>query len=127
MNKTILSHAGSFGKSIVWRILGVLTLGTLTYLFTRDWIITTAVTLVHHAVFLVVFYLHERTWKKIKYEGKRRHLIKALFYEIVLGMGIGGSIVLFFTGSWKAVTHITVVYTVIRILTYYVYDQIWKE
>ncbi len=104
----------------------MITLGTLTYLFTRNWITTTAITFIHHFIFLFVFYGHERVWKKIKMEGRKRHIIKALFYEIVLGMGIGGAIVLLFTGSWKAFTEITVVYTIIRIATYYVYDKLWK-
>ena len=119
-------HGSSFAKSIVWRILGVITLATLTYLFTRSWITTTLVTLIHHTIFLFVFYAHERVWKKIKIQGRKRNIIKALFYEIVLGMGIGGTIVLLFTGSWKAFTEITVVYTVVRIVTFYFYDRIWK-
>jgi uncharacterized membrane protein len=107
--------------------MGVLILGSLTYAFTRHWITTTTITFVHHATFLLVFYLHERFWKRIKLQGKIRNLIKALVYEVILGMGIGGAIVLFFTGSWKAVTNITVVYTIIKIITYYFYDRIWKE
>lgn len=124
--QNIKDHGSSLGKSACWRLLGVFTLGALTYLFTRSWIVTTYITLIHHATFLVVFYLHERVWRKIKYQGKRRHIIKALFYEIVLGMGIGGAIVLYFTGNWKAFTEITVVYTIIRIGSYYIYDQLWR-
>ena len=126
MNTKIKDHSSSFGKSICWRILGVITLATLTYLFTRNWITTTAITFIHHAIFLFVFYFHERLWRRIKMEGRKRHITKALCYEIILGMGIGGAIVLYFTGSWKAFTEITVVYTIIRIATYYVYDKLWK-
>jgi uncharacterized membrane protein len=127
MQEKLKSHRNSILKSIVWRIMGVLILGSLTYAFTRHWITTTTITFVHHATFLLVFYLHERFWKRIKLQGKVRNLIKALVYEVILGMGIGGAIVLFFTGSWKAVTNITVVYTIIKIITYYFYDRIWKE
>jgi uncharacterized membrane protein len=126
MDNKIKDHANSALKSVVWRIIGVIILGIITYLFTRNWITTTAITFVHHAKFLVVFYLNERAWKKIKIQGKKRNIIKALFYEIILGMGIGGSIVLFFTGSWSAFTNITLVYTSIKIATFYIYDRAWK-
>jgi len=124
----IKSHGSSFGKSIVWRILGVLTLGTLTYLFTRSWITTTAVTMIHHGIFLFVFYLNERLWMRIKsLKGRRRYIVKALFYECVLGFYIGGAVAVILTGQWKALTYITGIYTVIRIITFFFYDQIWKE
>ena len=124
MQEKLKSHRNSILKSIVWRIMGVLILGSLTYAFTRHWITTTAITFVHHATFLLVFYLHERFWKRIKLQGKVRSIIKALVYEVILGMGIGGAIVwLYRVGSGN----ITVVYTIIKIITYYFYDRIWKE
>ncbi len=123
-----VKHHTSVAKSIIWRALGVVTLGTVTYLFTRNWIVTTQITLVHHAFFLVVFYLHERAWCcNTKLTGRKRNVIKALFYEIVLGMGFGGLIVYIFTSSLPTVTQVTGTYTVIRIATYYIYDRIWPE
>lgn len=115
-------------KSVLWRILGVFILGAVTYLYTHNWFITTMVTFIHHATFLVVFYLHERAWTKIKgIAGKKRNLIKALFYEIVLGMGLGGLIVYLVTGSFPMVTKITTTYTIIKIITYYFYDKLFPE
>lgn len=122
----ITSHVNSFLKSLVWRILGVLVLGTITYIFTHSWFITTAITLIHHATFLLVFYLHERLWKRIPMQGAKRNIIKALVYEIILGMGIGGLIVLIITGRWSAVTQITLTYTAVKLVMYYFYDRIWK-
>ena len=117
------SHKSSALKSIIWRIMGVIVLASVTYFFTRHWITTTYITVVHHAIFLLVFYLHERLWIKI---GKPKHPIKAITYEIILGMGIGGLIVYFFTGQWKKVSQITPVYTAIKLVMYYIYDKVWK-
>ena len=123
------THKESMLKSIIWRIMGVFVLGAVTYFFTRHWVITTQITFVHHAVFLIVFYLHERLWEFIKTLlknplGKRQNVIKSFTYEIILGMGLGGLIVYFFTGSFPMVTKITGTYTVIKLVMYYFYDQI---
>ena len=124
----IANNKESLFKSILWRILGVFILGTITYLFTGSWFITTLITFIHHATFLLVFYLHERVWIKItSIQGKKRQIIKALFYEIVLGMGLGGLIVFIISGSFPMVTKITGTYTVIKIITYYFYDKLFPE
>ena len=127
MQNKIKSHRSSFLKSLVWRIMGVLVLGTITYLYTRQWITTTYITFVHHATFLLVFYLHERLWRTITMKPKKKNIIKAFTYEVILGMGIGGAIVYLFTGEWSALTNITITYTVIKIIMYIIYDRLWKE
>lgn len=122
------SHKISMLKSLVWRALSISFLATLTYFFTRRWITTTQITIVHNLTFIVIFYLHERLWLLFKKDiGKRRNLLKSFTYEIILGMGIGGLIVLFFTGEWIKVTQITLPYTAIKLVTYYFYDRRWEN
>ena len=121
------SHKRSILKSVIWRILGVIILASITYAFTRSLITTSIVTFIHHATFLLVFYLHERFWLKIKLEGRRRKVIKALVYEVILGMGIGGFIVLMVTGSWSRVSEITLTYTAVKLITYYIYETLWTR
>ena len=121
------SHLSSAGKSIVWRIMGVVVKAAVTYVFTRSWLITSLITITHHAVFLVVFYLHERAWYRYKKDiGKWRNVYKAFTYEIILGMGLGGLIIYLFTQSWLQVTYQTITYTVIKIVMYYFYDRAWR-
>jgi len=123
-----VKHKTSALKSIIWRIMGVLVLGLITYLFTRNWIITTKITIVHHTFFLFVFYLHERVWTLFKNPvGRKRNIIKSIIYEIFLGMGFGGLIVFAFTGSFPMVGKVTVTYTAIKLIMYYFYDKLWPE
>lgn len=123
-----VKHSISALKSFIWRVMGVFILAAVTYFFTRRWIITTKITITHHAFFLVVFYLHERAWTRFeKPTGKLRNTIKCFIYEIILGMGFGGLVVFFYTGSFPTVTRITGTYTVIKIIMYYFYDKIWPE
>jgi len=111
-------------KSIMWRIMGVFIYATIFYIFTNKWQITLKSTLTHHLTFLLVFYLHERFWIWLK---KPNSPIKAWTYEIVLGMGLGGLIVYYFTGTWKAVTYITGTYTIVKIILYYINEKIWVK
>ena len=121
------SHLSSASKSIVWRIMGVIVKAAVAYVFTRNWLVTSLITITHHAVFLVVFYLHERVWYRYKKDiGKWRNIYKAFTYEIILGMGLGGLIIYLFTQSWSQVTYQTLTYTVIKIIMYYFYDRAWK-
>lgn len=123
-----VSHKTSFLKSFIWRVMGVVVLAAVTYFFTRHWIITTKITITHHAFFLVVFYLHERIWTYIKRPiGSLRNVIKSFIYEIILGMGFGGLIVFFYTGSFPMVTRVTGTYTVIKLIMYFFYDKLWSE
>ena len=117
------THRKSILKSIIWRIMGVIVLATIVYLFTRNWITTSLITVIHHATFLLVFYLHERIYLKININ--KKSFIKAITYEIILGMGLGGLIVLLVTGSWSRVSQITIVYTCVKLIMYYIYETIW--
>ena len=111
-------------KSIVWRVMGVFVYATIFYFFTRKWQITLGSTLVHHATFLLVFYLHERFWIWLKRPTAK---IKAFTYEVILGMGLGGLIVYAFTGTWKTVSLITGTYTLVKIIMYYFYDRMFPN
>ena len=118
------THRRSMTKSAIWRVMGVFVYATIFYLYTRQWGITLAGTLIHHTTFFFVFWLHERFWIKLK---KNDHWAKPWTYEVILGMGLGGFIVLMLTGSWKAVSVITVTYTAVKIVMYFIYDKIWNK
>ena len=123
-----VSRKTSMLKSIIWRIMGVLVLGLVTYFFTRHWVVTGMITIVHHCLFLYVFYQHERIWSKIVHPtGRARNVIKSCIYELILGMGLGGLVVFVFTESFPMVTQITGTYTVIKLVMYFLYDRIWPE
>ncbi len=122
------SHKLSVLKSIVWRLMGVVVLFTVTYTFTGELVTTTYITFAHHATFLLVFYLHERLWKRVyDKDTKLRKVAKAFTYEIILGMGIGGLIILLFTGEWSKVSVITPTYTAIKLIMYYLYEKVWTK
>jgi len=114
-------------KSIVWRIIGVIWLASITWIFTRSWIQVSAITFIHHATFLVVFYLHERAWAESKMRPKLKYAVKAITYEIVLGNIILGLITYAVTRNPYHMTLVTGVYIQSKLILYYIYDWLWSR
>ena len=122
------SHLRSVLKSIIWRITGVIILAIITYLYTRNWITTGLVTFIHHFVFLFVFYFHERIWLKFKKPiGLKRKIFKMLTYETLCGFIILGTIIYLITGSWLAMTQITLTYIGIKHIVYILNEFVWEK
>ena len=59
-------------KSIVWRLLGLVLLGVITWVYTNDATVTTIVTLLFHSIRLVLYYFHERMWDRINWGYKKK-------------------------------------------------------
>lgn len=122
------SRQASALKSLTWRVLGVIILATITFALTRKLTVTTEITLTHHGVFLLVFYVHERVWARIsRPTGALRHITKAILYEIVLGFSIGGAIVYVYTRSMPNVTLISGTYTCTKLIVYPIFDRFWPD
>ncbi len=119
------THKRSLTKSIIWRIVGVIVLALITYIVTRNWVTTSLVTVLHHGVFLVVYYLHERTWLKIKWASRWRSLVRMTTYEFILGNGILALITYSLTGSLQQMSLITFIYIGCKYPLYIVYDSLW--
>ena len=122
------SHRRSFAKSLLWRSIGVVVLALVTFIFTRSLIQTGLITFLHHFAFIFIYYLHERVWFRIhRVQGKKRRVLRAFTYEIILGHCILGLITLLVTGSWIKVTLITITYIENKLWMYFVYDWIWER
>ena len=136
------SKLRSATKSIIWRIVGVILLAAITYAYTRSWITTGLVTIIHHGVFLFVYYFHERIWFRFntpdcflkkrycvhnpRIKGMELKLWKMFTYETLCGNIILGIITYSITGSWKAMTAITLTYIGIKHIIYLINEFIWK-
>jgi len=116
-------------KSIIWRIVGVIILAIITYVYTRKWIQTGLITVLHHGIFLFVFYAHERIWLKFKNPVNltARSICKCLTYETLCGNVILGIITYLITGSWKQMTAITLTYIGTKHIIYVWNEFIWRK
>jgi len=121
------THRKSMLKSIVWRVIGVFWLAGITYAVTRSWIQMSITTLIHHAVFLVVFYLHERAWVRSRMRPKVKYAVKALTYEVVLGNLILGLITYAVIRNPYHMTLVTGVYIQSKLVLYFFYDWLWSR
>lgn len=115
-------------KSVVWRVCGVLILALITWLFTRNWIQTGLVTILHHGIFLVVFYFHERIWLRYPLQSMlQQSVLKMLTYETLCGNVILGTITFLVTGSLAKMTYITLTYIGIKHVCYIINEFVWKR
>ncbi len=53
----------SWTKSFTWRIIGIIILLPLTYIFTGKWESAAALTLIFHVIRMVLYVVHERLWE----------------------------------------------------------------
>ena len=115
-------------KSIIWRVTGIFILAFITFIYTRSWIQTGLVTVIHHAVFLLVYYLHERVWLRMSVGRPIIEAILKMFtYETVCGNIILGTITYLVTGSFKTMTLITITYIGIKHIIYVFNEFIWEK
>lgn len=122
------SHHRSIAKSLLWRLIGAVVLATVTYVFTKSLIQTGLITFLHHFAFIFIYYFHERAWMRNKsVQGKKRRILRAFTYEIILGHCVLGLISLAVTGSWINVSLITITYIENKLWMYVLYDWVWEK
>ena len=122
-------HTRSIVRSIIWRIIGILFLALVTYLVTQSWIVTSLVTIIHHSISILGYYLHERLWlridqyKKVKY----RSVCRMIVYELIGSVLVLSAITWLITGAVKQTSLITFLYVSNKLWMYIVYDKVWSN
>jgi len=58
-------------KAVTWRIIAVIVLLYLSYFFTEDWGITGGITISFNVIQILLYYIHERVWLKVKWGNKK--------------------------------------------------------
>ena len=61
------SHKRSLTKAVGYRMMGVLLLATLTWIFTRDFLQMGLITGVYHGLSVFGYYVYERGWEQVKW------------------------------------------------------------
>jgi len=71
------THARAWVKSFVWRIFGIVILGTVSWVVTHSWKEMTVITFIFHGVRVILYYFHERVWERIHW-GRIKHPLSIL-------------------------------------------------
>lgn len=74
---TLETRTRAWIKSFVWRILGIVVLGTIAWLVTHSWKEMTTITIIFHGVRVILYYFHERVWERIHW-GRIKHPLNSL-------------------------------------------------
>ena len=67
----------SWAKSIVWRVIGIVLLGVISYLITGNWKEMTSITILFHGIRVIMYYYHERLWECVSW-GRFRYPLAEL-------------------------------------------------
>ena len=62
----------SWVKSLTWRVFGIILLGVISFMITKDWKTMTTITVLFHGIRLILYYYHERIWERVSW-GKVKH------------------------------------------------------
>ena len=119
----------SISKGIIWRVISIITLAIITYIFTNNFVEVTLITTISTVVFLIVFFIHERLWLKIKRpQGKlARSIAKMFTYITVTGVIIMSTITYLVTGNVQITTNVTLTYIIVKHIMYVINELIWNE
>jgi uncharacterized membrane protein len=113
------SHARAVAKGVTWRIIGTLDTFAWSWLITHEPVQAGAIASAEVFTKIILFYLHERVWRLLKFapNSRMRSLAKAVSWRVVgsLDTFILSMIV---TGSGKAVT---------KIVLYYLHERGWRR
>lgn len=71
MAHSVDHHHRSLVKAITWRVLGIVMLGGLSWLFTGDFKETGLITITFNAIRFVLYYVHERVWERTEWGRKK--------------------------------------------------------
>lgn len=129
MSHSSETHTRSLVRSIIWRALSIVVLALITYLVTHSWVITTAITVLHHGLSILGYYLHERFWMQVdkRVKVKARSVLRVILYELIGSLLVLGTISWWITGEVQQATMVTVLYVGNKVWMYLVYDVIWNK
>jgi len=71
------SHARALVKSVVWKILSIIILGTISWIITKSWKEMSIITVLFHSIRVIPCYFHERVWERISW-GRIKHPFSVL-------------------------------------------------
>ena len=119
----------SISKGIIWRVISIITLVIITYIFTNNFVEVTLITTISTVVFFIVFFIHERLWLKIKRpQGKlARSIAKMFTYITVTGVIIMSTITYLVTGNVQITTNVTLTYIIVKHIMYVINELIWNK
>ena len=75
--KTQETRKRAWVKSLVWRVLGILILGFITWLITDSWKEMSIITALFHGIRVILYYFHERVWERVHW-GRIKHPLSDL-------------------------------------------------
>jgi uncharacterized membrane protein len=124
-------------KAITWRIVGTLSLVTVTYLFTQKIDLSVAIGGIDIISNLILYFVHERVWEHISWgrtfwdliaftDNKKRSLVKAISWRILATLYLM-VVSYFLTGKPFVSVAISLIDAFLNIIEYYLHERVWNK
>ena len=126
------SYKRHIAKTITWRIVGTIDTVLLSWFITGDPYIGLKIGLSEVLTKMVLYYLHERVWFKIKAgvtkdgDSKKRHIAKTVTWRIV-GTIDTMAMAWFITGNPLTGLKIGMIEVVTKMALYYFHERTWYK
>lgn len=127
------SHKRHIAKAVTWRIVGTVDTILLSWIITGDPFTGLKIGVAEVITKMVLYYLHERIWFKVKLgvkkngdDSKKRHLAKTISWRIV---GTLDTMVLawIITGNPVTGVQIGIAEVITKMILYYLHERTWYK
>jgi uncharacterized membrane protein len=121
------AHARALVKAITWRILGTLDTFLWSWLVTGHPIDAGAIASMEAFTKVVLYYLHERLWRLLRWSpnSRLRSLLKAVSWRLV-GSADTFLLSLLVTGNARYAVSIASIEAMTKIVLYYLHERAWR-
>lgn len=122
-----VSYKRHIAKTITWRVIGTIDTVLLSWLITGNPLTGLKIGFSEVVTKMLLYYLHERVWFKIKIkESRKRHIIKTISWRLI---GTLDTIMLswFISGNPLIGLKIGGLEVITKMLLYYIHERTWYK
>ena len=122
-----VSYKRHLAKTVTWRAVGTLDTVLLSWLITGNPLTGLKIGASEVITKLILYYLHERVWFKIKIkESRKRHLIKTISWRII---GTLDTVILSWLISGNPLIGLKIggLEVITKMLLYYLHERTWYK
>ena len=122
------SHVRALTKSVTWRVIGTADTFLWSWLITGEPMHAGAIAGLETATKIVLYYLHERLWRLIRWapNARMRSLIKAFSWRF-FGSVDTMILSLIVTGNMKYAVSIATAEAATKVVLYYFHERAWRS
>ena len=124
------AHLRSVAKAVSWRVVGSMDTFVISLVLTGNLVWAGSIASAETLTKIVLFYLHERAWRRVRWGGDDRHHLRAVTKGASWrAVGTADTFMLswLITGHLGSAASIASVETFTKIVLFYLHEQAWAR